>query len=378
MPQLNVAPAPIVAPPAQATPASANTEPSNATDDAAQPFAAVLKHQVDQQSANKPADKAKASEKTDSASDGASSSASDNAAVAALATDTPAQPATDALTAIAQMLPGIVPPNAQGTAANDAKGKKSATDDKSEAQPIVVALPGLPAQPIVPPAAPSAEEKTASDARLPIATAGTGTGTGTDAAEKLAAEPQGAASNAAAAQEQPSDFASLLATSHTAAGQTTHTAATATNATHIQTPVGARGWDNEFGQKLTWMVNKQESRADLVLNPPQLGRIEVSISINGDQANATFVSANPLVRDAIENAVPRLREVLQDAGISLGQTQVGAESFQQSSGNRENGDNSRRGNAPDTTTTEAVHGGILAGGSAQALRSGNGMVDTFA
>ena len=62
--------------------------------------------------------------------------------------------------------------------------------------------------------------------------------------------------------------------------------------------------------------------------------------MTGDQATATFVSANPAVREAIENAVPRLREVLADAGVTLGQTQVGSDSPQQSANGNENGDNS--------------------------------------
>ncbi len=128
------------------------------------------------------------------------------------------------------------------------------------------------------------------------------------------------------------------------------------------------------------MVGRLESRADIVLNPPQMGRIEVSLSINGDQATATFVSANPAVRDALENALPRLREILQDAGISLGQTQVGAESFQQSANNRENGDNSFRGNGRHGDSGTSATEGLLAGNTAPAqwLRRGSGLVDTFA
>lgn len=158
-------------------------------------------------------------------------------------------------------------------------------------------------------------------------------------------------------------------------------AATATATVAVATPVGTPAWENEVGDKLTWMVGRQETRADLVLNPPQLGRIEVSLSMKGDQANAVFVSANPAVRDALENALPRLREILQDAGISLGQTQVGAESFQQSANNRENGDNPSRGNGSRSTGgSVSMAGGLLAGGSSpsQWLRRGNGLVDTFA
>ncbi|MCZ7653502.1 MAG: hypothetical protein M5R42_03260 [Rhodocyclaceae bacterium] len=49
----------------------------------------------------------------------------------------------------------------------------------------------------------------------------------------------------------------------------------------MSTPVGGRGWDAEVGQKIVLMVSRQDSRAELTLTPPQLGKIEVTISMNG-------------------------------------------------------------------------------------------------
>lgn len=99
----------------------------------------------------------------------------------------------------------------------------------------------------------------------------------------------------------------------------------------IDTPLGQTGWHDEMGQKLTWMIGNNRQQADLVLTPPHLGRVEVSLTMNGDQASAIFTSANPAVREALESSLHRLREVLADAGVSLGQTQVGSESPQHSS-----------------------------------------------
>lgn len=98
----------------------------------------------------------------------------------------------------------------------------------------------------------------------------------------------------------------------------------------IDTPLGQTGWHDEMGQKLTWMLGNNQQRADLVLTPPHLGRVEVSLTMIGDQAAATFTSANPAVREALENSLHRLRDVLADAGINLGQTHVGSESPHQS------------------------------------------------
>jgi flagellar hook-length control protein FliK len=143
----------------------------------------------------------------------------------------------------------------------------------------------------------------------------------------------------------------------------------------VNTPVGNAGWAAEVSDKLVWMVGRQEQRVELVLNPPQLGRVEVSLSLNGDQATAQFLSANPVVREALESAMPRLREMLADGGITLGQTHVGSDSSGQTANQRENGDNRSSfggGNALSDTT-------IRAGSTpTQWFGRGHGLVDVFA
>lgn len=373
MPQLNVAPSPspVVAPPAStsAAPSDASSPGSAPGDVPAQPFAAVLRHQVSQQAsssgqpADKPAPKALA------------------AADALAQADANEQPPADAIAAIAQMLAGIVPPAAGQAAPQEnlqtagAKGKQRGADDGQE--PVLLAAPSTAATPGSAAPLQASTAETPKPLAAPSLTAGP--------AENFAAEGlQNAASRAASTKEEGADFAALLnvaqdARSAAAAPAAPHAAPAAEpNAAHIRTPVGAPGWDGEVGEKLTWLVNKQETRADLVLNPPELGRIEVSISLKGDQASASFVSASPTVREAIENAVPRLREILQDAGISLGQTQVGAESFQQSTANREKGDNSSRSGNAGATIAQPLTSGVSSTAAATILRRGNGLVDTFA
>jgi flagellar hook-length control protein FliK len=162
------------------------------------------------------------------------------------------------------------------------------------------------------------------------------------------------------------------------ADNTTKLAAATSNvapALVVNTPLGNPGWTTDVGDKVMWMVGRQEQRVELVLNPPQLGRVEVSLTLNGDQATAQFLSANPVVREALENAMPRLREMLADGGINLGQTHVGSDSSGQAANQRENGDN-RPGFGSGNAMLELP---IRAGGAAnQWLERGRGLVDVFA
>ncbi|HJW02108.1 MAG TPA: flagellar hook-length control protein FliK [Azospira sp.] len=178
-------------------------------------------------------------------------------------------------------------------------------------------------------------------------------------------------SSQSTAPEAPQGAHAIHAMTHT-----NTTVATTKAEIQVQTPVRDANWGNEVGQKIVWMANQDKQTAQLTLNPPQLGPLEVSLKINGDQATAVFVSAHAEVREAIEAALPRLREMMGAAGLELGQANVSSQSFQQQSEQaRQQQAGSSRGGA---------EGGILgaAGESAGTVReisrSGNGLVDTFA
>ncbi len=98
---------------------------------------------------------------------------------------------------------------------------------------------------------------------------------------------------------------------------------------NVSTLVGHARWGEELAQKVVWMTSQQTQVAEIHLNPAHLGPVEVMLSISQDQATAQFVSQHPAVRDAIQDALPRLREMLAESGIQLGNVMVGADSFQQ-------------------------------------------------
>ncbi len=146
----------------------------------------------------------------------------------------------------------------------------------------------------------------------------------------------------------------------------------------VHTPAGQRVWAEDVGSKLIWMVGRNESKAELVLTPPNLGKLGVSIHTNGDQTSAHFVAATPAAREALEQAMPRLREMLQQAGINLGQTDVSTPNEQQAG---EDKGQTRRWSGNDNLfqesehTAEALHGMTT---QSRWISSGNGMVDIFA
>lgn len=147
----------------------------------------------------------------------------------------------------------------------------------------------------------------------------------------------------------------------------------------ITAPLGSNGWANEFSQKITWMGTQQNQVAELRLNPPNLGPLDVVLKISDNQASVLFTSPHGAVREAVENALPKLRELLADNGITLGNATVSDQSSRER--NAEGFMNHGSGTAAQRGTfggdSESSDPASAATQSIPARRH-NGMVDTFA
>jgi flagellar hook-length control protein FliK len=147
----------------------------------------------------------------------------------------------------------------------------------------------------------------------------------------------------------------------------------------ISSPLGSRGWAEEFSQKITWMGTQQNQVAELHLNPPNLGPLDIVLKISDNQATALFTSPHSAVRDAVENALPRLREMLADNGIMLGNTTVSDQSPRDRSAdglmNHDSGALARREASDDALEAAGLS---LTTAQTVPMRRHNGMVDTFA
>jgi flagellar hook-length control protein FliK len=93
----------------------------------------------------------------------------------------------------------------------------------------------------------------------------------------------------------------------------------------VNVPVGTAQWADEIGSRMTMMVEQGKHTASLRLSPEHLGPLEVRITMNGDQASVQFGAAHVDTRNAIENALPRLREMFAATGLSLSDANVSRE-----------------------------------------------------
>jgi flagellar hook-length control protein FliK len=139
--------------------------------------------------------------------------------------------------------------------------------------------------------------------------------------------------------------------------------------------VGTPAWDNQVGQKVIWMVGGEDQSATLELNPPDLGPVQVVLNVSNDLASVTFSSQQLEVRQALENALPRLREMMSESGIALGEALVnaGAEGRQGQDG--QGSGRPGRGNGGTGTGGDSV---VAEAAPRQRILGGAGAVDTFA
>ncbi|MGK5072132.1 flagellar hook-length control protein FliK [Janthinobacterium sp. ZB1P44] len=376
----NMAQAPAPARPASpaATPAPATPAPAND----AKPAPAGTEQAASSEQPPAPASEAATQANGDSATAEASVPA-----VPAMTVTPPADPAAEMLALVGNIQLAIQPPAAaakavpelaaragvkadgkglatgQLLAAGQGSGKAAATviaqadsgdfaDSLGQAQGKAAATPGASV-----PAGKAEPGKLAVDAQL-AATAKAGA---------AVAEP--------AFKETPADLSRLAAQLQPGALQQA-AAAVAVPADKLTGRVGSPAWDQQLGQKVVWMAAGGDQSATLTLNPPDLGPVQVVLTVTNDQADAAFMSAQPEVRQALEAAMPRLREMMSEAGIAFGSATVSAGTPEQQHHGERAASGERRGNGQGGGTS----GGEIAIAPATGGRSRPSLsaVDTFA
>ncbi|WP_432468023.1 flagellar hook-length control protein FliK [Agarivorans sp. Z349TD_8] len=107
----------------------------------------------------------------------------------------------------------------------------------------------------------------------------------------------------------------------------------------------------ELNQRVQYMLSQGMHKAEIRLDPAELGSMHVRLQMNHEQQVSVHIQVqNPQAREALEQTMPRLREMLQQQGIELGQSSVNQQ-HQGSSSNQGQGQS-------------------LAGGGTESLRRG--------
>ncbi|MGB5806617.1 flagellar hook-length control protein FliK [Castellaniella sp.] len=94
----------------------------------------------------------------------------------------------------------------------------------------------------------------------------------------------------------------------------------------VATPLSNPQWPQDFSRQILQLTQGLTGPGHTVhmhVNPPELGPIHITLHVGESIAQASFVSPHASVRQALENALPHLEQQLAQAGLSLGQADVG-------------------------------------------------------
>ncbi|WP_438456104.1 flagellar hook-length control protein FliK [Vreelandella venusta] len=92
----------------------------------------------------------------------------------------------------------------------------------------------------------------------------------------------------------------------------------------LNTPLTSPAWPSQLGQQLIQFAQRGgEHQVKMQLHPAELGPLSITLKVTEQGTQAHFLSSHAPVRQALEQAIPQLREALAEQGISLGETSVG-------------------------------------------------------
>ena len=97
----------------------------------------------------------------------------------------------------------------------------------------------------------------------------------------------------------------------------------------LQPSMQSEAWGKVLSNRVVWMAREGVQQAELRLNPANLGPVEVKLHMSNEQANVTFLAQNAATRDALEQALPKLRESFQENGMELAHADVSEHASEQ-------------------------------------------------
>lgn len=214
-----------------------------------------------------------------------------------------------------------------------------------------------------------------------------------DASVDSAGNASAASSSDAAAARASHDFAAQLAQARAASASgaglfesprgasapSAHapTHAPTLHAAAIATPLHAAAFPAHFAAEVAMLGAAGVERAEIQLQPPDLGPVRIELTLNGESTRVAFSAAQPETRQAIEQSLPILKDLLAERGLTLGDTSVsdgGAHAEAGADGNAgasADGGLSRSGAAPATDGRDAA-------GDARRIALRRSLLDVYA
>lgn len=97
----------------------------------------------------------------------------------------------------------------------------------------------------------------------------------------------------------------------------------------IQPTMQSKAWSRVLSGRVIWMAREGIQQATLQLNPANLGPVEVKVAMHDEKVHVTFIAQHAATRDALEQALPRLRDSFIENGLEFADADVLQHDFEQ-------------------------------------------------
>ena len=98
-----------------------------------------------------------------------------------------------------------------------------------------------------------------------------------------------------------------------------------------QAKAGQPQWQTAVAERVAIMATQRITSAEIQLDPPELGQLQVRVTLNQEQASVSFASQHAVVREALDQTAQKLRDMFDAEGLDLVDVDVSDQSFQQQS-----------------------------------------------
>ena len=127
----------------------------------------------------------------------------------------------------------------------------------------------------------------------------------------------------------------------------------------------------DLGQRILWLSGHNLRSAEIRLDPPELGPLQVQVQHHRDGTSVHFTTSSAAVKDVVEANLPRLRELLEGSGLSLVDVNVAQQQQRGAPGQREAFDNS-------ASTSRGLLANLQQSEVTPSVRRSVGLVDDYA
>jgi len=91
-----------------------------------------------------------------------------------------------------------------------------------------------------------------------------------------------------------------------------------------------KDFNDAVKDKVMVMINQKIQQVDIQLDPPEFGNMQVRVNLQNEQAVVSFVVQNQQAKEALEQNMDKLKHMMAESGVDVGEADVKQQSSQSS------------------------------------------------